>query len=392
MNPNKTTTKTTAEKTTADRVRTSSSLYPYVYVTYVRDNVTGFVAVIDPVQDQVKQHILVGVDPGPMCLDIEEKRLYVLSGSGSYVSVIDTNTFKILADVRIGNTNNPYLVAIFASPLGGKVYVANSSEKTVVIIDTLTNNVLQDVNVGPGKPFAFASNKNSNFVYVACKVADGKDYVVAISLEDDIAYPYGKELELTLYENLNPLTVHPDGHTQITLGTPGMLVHTDEQIGKPVTSSLLDNTVSGVYLDNKLLLCTTDAGKNIMKQFMDLAVDEAGNVSYDNFSDVPSYKGQDIIRASRMQSYICITIQPTTTPLAAVQIYTSTGINFPLARFPYVGDLAFSSDTKAYVGQFTSIRPIDLTTARVLPAIPISPTSSDNIEVRNVICGYRNQS
>lgn len=379
-------------KATPDKRRTVPSVSPYVYVSYVRNNVAGYVAVIDSVQDKVIRHILVGVDPGPMCTDIEEKKLYVLSSSGSFVTVIDTGTFEILTDVRIGNTNNPNLVAIFASPVGGKVYVANSSEKTVAIIDARTNNVITDLNVGPGKPFAFASNENSNFVYVACKVADGQDYVVAVSLEDNIPYPYGKELELTLDGTRNPLTVHPDGHTQITLGTPGMLVHTDEQIGKPVTSSLLDNTVSGVYLDNKLLLCTTDAGKSFLKQFMDLAVNAEGNISYANFADIPSDKDQDLIRFSRKQSYICITIQPTTTPLAAVQIYTSTGINFPFVRLPYVGDLAFSSDTKAYVGQLIGIRPIDLATARVLPAIPISPESTDNIQVRNVISGYRNQS
>ncbi|NQX45148.1 hypothetical protein HQN87_07375 [Paenibacillus tritici] len=383
MNPN---------KATANRDRTLSSGYPYVYVSYVYDYVAGYVAVIDPVHDEIIRTITVGFDPGPMCLDIEEKRLYVLSSKGSSVTVVDTSTLDVLTSFRVGQSNDSYPVAIFASPLGGKLYIANSGEKTVVIVDTLTNDVIKDVDVGPGKPFAFASNENSNFIYVACKVADGKDYVVAISFEDHIAYPYGKEMELTFYEGLNPLTVHPDGHTQITLGNSGMLVHTDEQIGKPVTSSLLDNTVSGVYLDNKMLLCTTDEGKSIIKQIINLAVDEDGNITFDDYADIPSYKGQDKIRYSRMQIYVGVTIQPTTTPIAAVQLYTLTGINFPLVRFPYVGDLAFSSDTKVYVGQTKTVRPIDLTTARVLPAIPMSPESTDNIQVRNVISGYRNQS
>ncbi|WP_339249786.1 hypothetical protein [Paenibacillus sp. FSL P2-0136] len=378
-------------KTKAMSNTRSSSGNSYVYVSYVYDYVAGYIAVIDPASDEIIRTVIAGFDPGPMCMDIEEKRLYVLSSQGRSVTVFDTNTFDNLATYRIGETNNSYPVALLASPLGGKLYVADSGEKTVVIIDT-THGVTKDVDVGPGKPFAFASNKNSNFIYAACKVADGEDYVVAISLEEDIAFPYGKEMGLTFYEGLNPLAVHPDGHTQVTMGTPGMLVHTDDKIGKPVTTSLLDNTVSGVYLDNKRLLCTTDEGKSIIKQIIDLAVDEEGNVIYDYYIDIQSYKGQDKIRYSPNQVYVGVTVQPTTTPIAGVQFYTSTGTNFPLVRLPSVGDLAFASNIKAYVGLFKSIRPIDLATVKPLPAIPMSPISTDNIEVRNVICGYSNQS
>ncbi|MEK4514889.1 hypothetical protein NSS64_06435 [Paenibacillus sp. FSL H8-0122] len=377
-------------KEMANRRRSSGN--PYVYVSYVYDYVAGYIAVIDPARDEIIRTVIAGFDPGPMCTDVEEKKLYVLSSQGRSVTVFDTDTFDILASYHIGDTNDSYPVAILASPLGGKLYVANSGEKTVVIIDTSTHGITKEVDVGPGKPFAFASNKNSNFVYAACKVADGEDYVVAISLEKDIAYPYGKEMGLTFYEGLNPLAVHPDGHTQVTMGTPGMLVHTDDKIGKPVMTSLLDNTVSGVYLDNKKLFCTTDEGKSIIKEITDLAVDEEGNVTYNYYLDIDSYKGQDKIRYSRNQKYVGITIQPTTTPVAGVQFYTSTGTNFPIVRLPSVGDLAFSSDTKAYVGLFKTVRPIDLATVRPLPAIPMSPISTDNIQIRNVISGYSNQS
>ncbi|MEK5031039.1 YncE family protein [Paenibacillus sp. FSL R7-0302] len=374
------------------KTKTAASGSSYLYVDYVNYNVSGYLAFIDPESDEVIRTIIVGFDPGPMCIDVDERMLYVLSSLGSSVTVVDTKTMKVTTSFHVGQGNASDPVAIFASPVGGKLYIADSGEKTVVIINTLTNAIIKDVDVGPGKPFAFASNKNSNFVYVACKVADGEDYVVAISLKDDSAYAYGKEMGLTFDGTHNPLVVHPDGHTQITLGTTGMLVHTDDKIGKPVTSSLLDDTVSGVYLDNKMLLCTMDAGKKYLKRFTDLAVDKEGHITYDDFIDVPSFESQDVIRYSRMQGFICITIQPTTTPLAAVQIYTSTGINFPLARFPHVGDLAFSSDTKAYVALINSICPIDLNTARVLPEIPMSPINKDTNQVRSIVCGYRNQS
>lgn len=199
-------------KTKAMSNTRSSSGNSYVYVSYVYDYVAGYIAVIDPASDEIIRTVIAGFDPGPMCMDIEEKRLYVLSSQGRSVTVFDTNTFDNLATYRIGETNNSYPVALLASPLGGKLYVADSGEKTVVIIDT-THGVTKDVDVGPGKPFAFASNKNSNFIYAACKVADGEDYVVAISLEEDIAFPYGKEMGLTFYEGLNPWLF-------IRMGTP----------------------------------------------------------------------------------------------------------------------------------------------------------------------------
>ncbi|MFD1905266.1 hypothetical protein ACFSQ7_16255 [Paenibacillus rhizoplanae] len=100
--------------------------------------------------------------------------------------------------------------------------------------------------------------------------------------------------ELTLDETRNPLTVHPDGHTQITLGTIGMITYFgDDEIGLPNSLSLLDNTVSGVYLDNQLLFCTTQGERAYLKRFTNLDIDWENHITYDNFRDIPSYKGQD---------------------------------------------------------------------------------------------------
>ena len=387
MNTDKATT-----KAMTDRKRSLSSGFPYVYVSYEFDYEAGFLAAIDPVNDELIRTIVADTDAGPMGMNVEETRLYVLSGKGHSVTVFDADTFENLTSFHVGQTSDAYLVAILGSPLGGKAYVANYGENSVVIFNTLTNEIITEVDMGPGKPFALASNKNSKFVYVACKVGDGKDYVVALSLEDDTAYPYGMDLGLTFDVDHNPLTVHPDGHTQITLGTTGMLVHTDNKIGKPVTYSLLDNTVSGIYLDNKVLVCTMEEERNILKQITDLAVDAQGNVTYAKFEDVPSNKGQDKIRVSRTQKYVGITSQPVTTPNAGIQIYNTTVNMLDFFRFHTVSDLAFFSDTKAYVGQKDSIRPIDLANLKILPAIPMNPTGDENVQIRNVISGYSNQS
>lgn len=165
--------------------------------SYTRKGIStlyGHVAVIDPIQDWLIKRIPVEANAGPMAMDPTEKRLYVVNTGADTVTVI-----------------------------GHKAYVANFNDRAVTIINTQTNKVITKKDMGPGKPFAFASNEKSSFVYVACRVADGRDYIVAFSIEDNIGYQYGNEFNLTFDETRNPLTVSPDGNTQITLGTNGIL-------------------------------------------------------------------------------------------------------------------------------------------------------------------------
>ncbi|WP_339249785.1 hypothetical protein [Paenibacillus sp. FSL P2-0136] len=368
---------------------------PYIFVSYEVDYQFGYVAAIDPVEDQIVRRIPVGANPGPMCMDAEEKKLYVVNTRGNSVTVIDAYTLNILKTVRVGaaGSTNVNPVAIFAASKVNKVYVANAGDHSVTIIDAHTDTVITTVDVGVGRPYAFAGNENSDFVYLACKVADKKDYVIAITLDDDNFTQFNLGFELALDETRNPLTVHPDGHTQITLGTIGMITYFgNDEIGLPNTLSLLDNTVSGVYLDNNSLFCTSQGEKSCLKRFTDLAVDWENHITYKKFIEIPSYKGQDKIRVSRKQEYVGITIQPTTLPTGGLQIYNVNSASSWLVPLYYVGDLAFFSDTKAYVGEANAIRPIDLATATALPAILIGYPNNERITVKNIISGYSNQS
>ncbi|MEK3880488.1 MULTISPECIES: YncE family protein [unclassified Paenibacillus] len=370
---------------------------PYVYVTYEIDYQHGYVAVIDPAEDRIIKRIQVGANPGAMAMDPDEKKLFVANTRIGSLSIIDTRSHSILNTVPVGNmSSNPARpVAVLVASNGKKAYVANYGDKNVTIIDSPTNTVLKNVDVGPGRPFALASNENSSYMYVACKVADGRDYVAAISIEDDSVHPYGSQFQLTFDTAHNPLVVHPEGYSLIALGKTGMLCFYDGDVqGEPTTSSLLDNTVSGVYLDNKLLFCTTENDRGYLKLFNDLYADWMGTIYGNALPDVTSYKGQDKIRLSRRQVYIGVTIQPTSLPTGGLQIFNTTRAQTRFVPLTSVGDLAFFSDTKAYVGESRAIRPIDLTTANAtaLPAIEIGPTDSNPIAVKNIISGYRNQS
>jgi YVTN family beta-propeller protein len=363
---------------------------PYVYVSYELDYFIGYVAVIDPVEDKVIKRIQVGMNPGPMCMNPVEKKLYVVNTHGNTITVIDANTFNVIKTIRVGTLvgANVEPVEIFFAPNGYKVYVANSVDHSVTIIDAHTDTVITNVDAGPGTPFAITSNQNSSYVYVACKLADKKDYIVAISVDNNSTFQYGNEYELTFDGIHNPLTLHPDGHTQVTLGTTGLLTYLDLFAQSvPRTFSLLDNTVSAVFLDNEYLFCTTEEGKSYLKLLVGLELDMQGNDQGYTFSEIPSYKGQDKIRVSRNQKYIGVTIQPTTFPTGGLQILNPTGSQSRLVALDSIGDLAFYSDTKAYVGELSAIRPIDLATATALPAIPIGYATDTRINVKNIISG-----
>ncbi|WP_341348089.1 YncE family protein [Paenibacillus sp. FSL H3-0469] len=367
---------------------------PYIYVSYELNSQFGYVAVIDPIEDKVIKRIPVGRKPGPMGMDPGEKKLYVVNTDAPSVTIIDTDTFNILNTAPIGNpfTLN-YPNTVLAAPKGNKVYAAESGP-SVTIIDALTNQSIKELGLSQwfeDNPFAFAGHEKSNYIYVAC-VSD-KDKMFAISIDDDSVYPYGVGIELTFDRTHNPLTVHPDGTTQLTLGPIGMATYIgDDKIGLSKTSSVLDNTVSGIYLDNKLLFCTMQEDKSIMKRITNLAIDRKGNITWDHIADVPSYKGQDKIRVSRNQKYIGVTIQPTGSQAGGLQIYNVDNASSWLVSLDYVGDLAFYSDTKAYVGEPKAIRPIDLATAKALPAIPIGFPNDTRITVKNIISGYSTQS
>lgn len=231
--------------------------------------------------------------------------------------------------------------AIFASATGHKVYVSHAEDTDVTIIDSLTDEVIKTLPIaitgGTGLNFAFAGHKNSNFVYLSSTViGSSKDRIFAIDINQDVAYPYGTAAELSFDGFHNPFAVHPDGHTQATFGFYGYLSYFEgNEVGKTRNSIVLQDTVSGVYLDSNVLICT---------------------------------------------------IRPFGPYRSGVQIIHSKEGTSTLVELPFVGDLAFSGDTKAYVGEESTVRPIDLATGSALPAIRMGAG------VANIISGYINQS
>lgn len=374
----------------ANRRRNQSSGNPYVYVS-CEANGLGYVAVINPERDRIIRWISVGKKPGPMCMDPAEKKLYVVNNGDDSVTVIDMDTLMAAKTITIGNPfKRTFPNAIFASATGNKVYVSHAGDTQVTIIDSLTDEVIKTLPIGTSGAFlnfAFAGNKNSNFVSLARTYDSPKDKIFAIDIDQNVAYPYGTVADLSFDGFHNPFAVHPDGHTQATFGFYGFLTYFEgNEVGKTRNSMVLQDTVSGVYLDSKVLVCTMRDEYDYLKVIKNLSIDKDGGVSYEDFDRFPSYRWQDKIRLSRTQAYIGVTIRPFGPYKSGVQIIHSKEGTSTLVELPFVGDLAFSGDTKAYVGEESTVRPIDLATGTALPAIRM------DAGVANIISGYINQS
>ncbi|WP_238650341.1 YncE family protein [Paenibacillus piscarius] len=379
---------------TAIQNRITQNGSPYVYASYVNNDQSqgGYVAVIDPTTDKIIKRISTGLNPVGMCLSPKEDKLYVLDDR-KILFIYSTDTFNILGGTPVGK--NP--VAVFAEPTINKVYVANYDDGTITIVDAITNSLIKTVDLDPGSifkvhPFAFAFRFFENSVLIACKRDDGSDCIFVMDTLTDSYYMVdfpSYPTPLKFDQNHNPLTVHPNGQTQVTFGLIGYLLEQESGTTNYKSTSLLDNTVSGIYLDNTKLFCTMRGDRDFLKVFENLVFDMTGDITEEQFFEIPSYKGQDKIRTTPSQKYVGVTIQPTDYPTGGLQIIDADDYTSRFVPLNIIGDMTMFSDTKAYVGEINGVRPIDLTNAKALPPISLG---GYYLTLKNIISGYSKQS
>lgn len=82
--------------------------------------------------------------PMALVLDSKRGRLYVSTGRGGTVAVIDSATYKLLAEVPVGT--RPWGIAL--SPDGRWLYSANGPSNDVSVVDTSTLQVVRHIPVG----------------------------------------------------------------------------------------------------------------------------------------------------------------------------------------------------------------------------------------------------
>jgi YVTN family beta-propeller protein len=113
---------------------------------YVSSEVEGTMAVVDVSNRKVIKTIKFpeGSKPMGVVVSPDDKRIYVSTGRGKTVSVVDAATDSILASVEVGA--RPWGIAL--TPDGSKLYSGNGPSNDVTVLDTKTLQVIKKIPAG----------------------------------------------------------------------------------------------------------------------------------------------------------------------------------------------------------------------------------------------------
>lgn len=129
------------------------SAIPLVVPTYRIKKAVGVIA-----------HIDVGGTPCRLVASPDGRRVYVTNETSHSVSVIDTNTNKVIHTIT-GGLNRPHAIAIH--PDGGTLYVSNLAARTVSVINTTSYAIINTM-TGFNTPYAMTLNKLGTRLYITC--------------------------------------------------------------------------------------------------------------------------------------------------------------------------------------------------------------------------------
>ena len=183
-----------------------------VYVANTDDNT---VSVIDTSTNTVVgQPIRVGKGPEALAVSPDGSRVYVGNSIDGTVNVIDTAANAVLGDaIVIDNRRTWNTIHLAVSPDGSRLYVTHFEDPDlhsyVSVVDTATNTVVADVATGLSLPGGMAISPNGKRLYVSGYHTDGE--TAALSVIDTATNTAGAPLILTGSENPKGLVVSPDG-------------------------------------------------------------------------------------------------------------------------------------------------------------------------------------
>jgi YVTN family beta-propeller protein len=134
----------------------------FVYVTSEEE---GHVAVIDTEALKVLKTLDVGPRPRSTAFLPDSSRAYVSSENGGAIAVIDSMKHTVLQTIKLtGEVVRP--MGVVASPDGKFVFVTTGRGKNVIIIETATNKQIASIEVGE-RPWGIAVSADGNTVFTA---------------------------------------------------------------------------------------------------------------------------------------------------------------------------------------------------------------------------------
>ena len=128
----------------------SVAFMPNGYRAYVNAENDGTVVVIDCVKHEVVKTISLGergvIKPMAVLLSHDASKLYVSTGRGHKIFVIDTATNRVTGSFEVGE--RPWGIAL--SPDGKTLYSANGPSNDISVVDMASQKVIRKIKVGRG--------------------------------------------------------------------------------------------------------------------------------------------------------------------------------------------------------------------------------------------------
>jgi len=135
-------------------------------VVYVTSEEEGHVAVIDTAALKVLKTLDVGPRPRSTAFLPDSSRAYVSSENGGSIAVIDAMKHTLLETIKLTGGQLVRPMGVVASPDGKFVFVTTGRGKNVVILETATNKQIASIEVGE-RPWGIAVSADGNTVFTA---------------------------------------------------------------------------------------------------------------------------------------------------------------------------------------------------------------------------------
>jgi YVTN family beta-propeller protein len=136
-----------------------------------REEGSGAVTVIDTQTLKVAAQLKIGAGHHEIAFAEDDSLAFVTNKQDGTLSVIDVRTLAKLTDIKVG----PLPVSVVSSPLSKAIYVADEGDGTIVAIDESRREVLTRIKAEPGLctvridsdgRYGFAVNRATNRVYI----------------------------------------------------------------------------------------------------------------------------------------------------------------------------------------------------------------------------------
>ena len=143
------------------RPQVSTALNRLYVVSLVSDSTPGYITVIDTKTEQIIADVQVGNGPRTIAADLQGGELYVRNFGGNSLSVFNTATNSVTATIALPGP--PWDATVNASV--GKIYVLFNPDKSVSVYDQRTRAFIKSIPVG-NNPSALVSNEGLGRILV----------------------------------------------------------------------------------------------------------------------------------------------------------------------------------------------------------------------------------